>query len=166
MCQLIVTLCRKKLANTASPTKLANTNDLHMRMSPDHFGAPEKMLAINMHRQPVAVRSAAPPPLAPPLHMQDGQGYARDKAKTRERGSRPPSPNASISSRTGEGSGNGEASARWRSNEDMSQTGAPVGSNKGQLDRFAHLKEEFYGLMSDLYGSTNDPDMAAVCGKL
>ena len=135
--QLIVTLCRKKLvAPPAASSGMPNK-------SSSMLGTPDMMIPVS---RPLAVRSAAPPPVAAAPDPSPKSTLFDDKALT---------DNASSRYRAAE-------EAQRRADDLVRKEKEAAAKNKNALDPFAHLKEEFAGLIHDLYGSQNDPAMAAV----
>ena len=98
--------------------------------------------------RPIAVRSAAPPPVAPPPEPALEGTLFDDKALM---------DNASSRYRAA-------AEAQRRADELLrkEQEAVARGAKNKNADPFAHLKEEFAELIHDLYGSQNDTAMAAV----
>lgn len=136
-----MTLCRKKLvAPPAASSRMAHT-------SSSMLGSPDMM--ILPASKPIAVRSAAPPPVAAPPDPSPERTLFDDKALT---------DNASSRFRAAE-EAQRRADELVRKEQEAMARGA---KNKNAPDPFAHLKEEFAGLIHDLYGSQNDPAMAAV----
>jgi len=98
--------------------------------------------------RPIAVRSAAPPPVAPPFEPALEGTLFDDKALM---------DNAASRYRAA-------AEAQRRADELLrkEQEAVARGAKNKNADPFAHLKEEFAELIHDLYGSQNDTAMAAV----
>lgn len=134
-----MTLCRKKLvAPQAARSGRPNTSSI--------IGSTDMMIVSTSNT--IAVRSAAPPTVAPPQPaLQEtlfDDSALMDNASNRHRAA---------------------SEAKRRADEllQREQEALARGANNKNADPFAHLKEEFAELIHDLYGSQNDTAMVAVC---